>query len=78
VSTKAVIDTGAQQTIGNNRLRKALLLRWRQTQDAYIVGGTLDIAPAKSIRIPSIMFGKVQVRSVEIRRSRRHLRMRGT
>jgi predicted aspartyl protease len=66
VRTKAVIDTGAQQTIGNDRLRKALLLRWRRTQDADIIGVTLDITQAKSIRIPSIIFGSVQVRNVEI------------
>jgi predicted aspartyl protease len=66
VRTKAVIDTGAQQTIGNKRLRKELLLRWRRTQDASIVGVTLDITRAKSVRIPSITFGRVQVRNVEI------------
>jgi predicted aspartyl protease len=66
VRTKAVIDTGSQQTIGNDRLRKALLLRWRKTQDAEIIGVTLDITHAKSIRIPSITFGSVQVRNVEI------------
>jgi len=66
VRTKAVIDTGAQQTIGNDRLRKALLLRWRKTEDADIIGVTLDITRAKSIRIPSVTFGSVQVRNVEI------------
>jgi predicted aspartyl protease len=66
VRTKAVVDTGSQQTIGNARLRKALLLRGRQTQDADIIGVTLDITQAKSIRIPSITFGSVQVRNVEI------------
>jgi predicted aspartyl protease len=66
VRTKAVIDTGAQQTIGNERLRRALLLRWRRSEDADIVGVTMDITQAKSIRIPSITFGSVQVRNVEI------------
>jgi hypothetical protein len=66
VRTKAVIDTGAQQTIGNERLRKALLLRWRKTQDADIIGVTSDITQAKSIRIPSIAFDSVRVRNVEI------------
>jgi predicted aspartyl protease len=66
VHTKAVIDTGSQQTIGNDRLRKALLLRWRNTQNADIIGVTLDITRAKSIRIPSITFGRVRVRNVEI------------
>jgi predicted aspartyl protease len=66
VRTKAVIDTGAQQTIGNDRLRQALLLRGRRTQDADIIGVTMDITQAKSIRIPSIAFGSLQVRNVAI------------
>jgi predicted aspartyl protease len=66
VRTKAVIDTGAQQTIGNDLLRHALLLRRRKTQDAEIIGVTMDITQAKSIRIPSIAFGSVQVRNVAI------------
>jgi predicted aspartyl protease len=66
VRTKAVIDTGAQQTIGNDRLRKALLLRGRKTEDADIIGVTMDITQAKSIRIPSIAFGSMQVRDVAI------------
>jgi predicted aspartyl protease len=66
VRTKAVIDTGAQQTIGNDRLRKALLLRGRSTQDADIVGVTMDITQAKSIRIHALAFGSVVVRNVAI------------
>jgi hypothetical protein len=57
---------GAQQTIGNDRLRKALLLRWRKTQDADVVGVTSDVTQAKSIRIPSIAFDSVRVRNVDI------------
>jgi hypothetical protein len=66
VRTKVVIDTGAQQTIGNDRLRGALLLRSRKMQDADIIGVTLDVTQAKSIRVPSITFGSVQVRNVDI------------
>jgi predicted aspartyl protease len=66
VRTKVVIDTGAQQTIGNDRLRKALLLRWRRTHDTEIIGVTLDTMPAKSIRVPSITFGTMRVRNIDI------------
>jgi predicted aspartyl protease len=66
VRTTAVVDTGAQQTIGNDRLRQALLLRWRYTQDADIIGVTMDVTQAKSIRIPSIAFGSVKVRNAAI------------
>jgi hypothetical protein len=37
--------------------------RWRKTQDADIIGVTLDITQAKSIRIPSIAFGKLHLRA---------------
>lgn len=63
---RLLVDTGAQQTIGNDRLRKALLLRWRYTQDADIIGVTMDVTQAKSIRIPSIAFGSVKVRNAAI------------
>ena len=66
ISTKVVIDTGAQQTIGNDRLRKALLLRWRRTHETEIIGVTLETTPAKSIRVPSITFGAMRVRNVDI------------
>lgn len=66
VRTKVVIDTGAQQTIGNKRLREALLLRSRRMQDADVIGVTLDVTQARSIRIPAITFGNVKVRNVDI------------
>lgn len=66
VRTKAIIDTGAQQTIGNNRLRESLLLRPRETHDADIIGVTLDIAQGQSIRIPPIRWGGVEVRNLRI------------
>jgi predicted aspartyl protease len=66
VRTKAVVDTGSPRTIGNDRLRKALLLRWGRAQDADIVGVTMDVTQARSIRVPSITFGSVPVRNVEV------------
>lgn len=66
VRTKAVVDTGSQQTIGNDRLRKALELRWRKSQDADVIGVTMDVTQARSIRIPSIAFGGLHVRNVEV------------
>lgn len=66
VPTKVIIDTGAQQTIGNNRLREALLLRKREIQDADVIGVTLDVAQGESIRIPPIALGSVEVRKLRI------------
>ena len=61
-----MIDTGAHQTIGNERLRKALLLRGRTMQDADIVGVTMDVTHAKRIPIHALAFGSVIVRNVAI------------
>lgn len=66
VRTKAIIDTGAEQTIGNNRLRESLLLRPRTIQDADVIGVTLDVAQGQSIRIPPIRWGGVDVRNLHI------------
>jgi predicted aspartyl protease len=66
VRTKAIIDTGAQQTIGNNNLREALLLRRREVQESDVIGVTLDIAQGESIRIPPIAWGGVEVRNLRI------------
>lgn len=66
VRTEAIIDTGAERTVGNNSLRDALLLRQRETTDTEIVGVTLDVAEGKSIRIPPIALGTIQVRNLHI------------
>lgn len=66
VRTRAVIDTGAQQTIGNNSLRDALLLRAREIRETQVIGVTLDIAQAQSIRTPPISLGGIEVRNLHI------------
>jgi predicted aspartyl protease len=66
VRTKAVLDTGAQQTIGNNALREALLRRGRDVTDQTIVGVTLDIAHGKSIPVPPIALGGIEVRNMRV------------
>jgi predicted aspartyl protease len=66
VPTEAIIDTGAETTVGNNSLREALVLRNRQATDTDIVGVTLDVAPGKSIGIPPIWLGTIQVRNLHI------------
>jgi predicted aspartyl protease len=66
VRTKAIIDTGAQRTVGNNRLRELLLLRKRETEDADVIGVTLDVTQGESIRVPPIALGGVEVRNLRI------------
>jgi predicted aspartyl protease len=66
VRTRAIIDTGAQQTIGNDSLRDALLLRRRKAEDTDVIGVTLDVAQGQRIRVPPIAMGGVQVRNLHI------------
>jgi hypothetical protein len=68
VRTTAVIDTGAQSTVGNLALRDALVRR-RGKSDVYddaIIGVTEDIQQATHVRIPSIVAGQMIVRNADI------------
>jgi predicted aspartyl protease len=64
----ALIDTGAQVTVGNRALRAALAKR-RSGQDESgleIVGVTEDVQQATSVRIPSMVAGELIVRNAQI------------
>jgi len=68
VKATALIDTGAQVTVGNLALRAALARR-QGGQDEFgqgIVGVTEDIQQATSARIPSIVAGELIVRNAQI------------
>jgi predicted aspartyl protease len=68
VKATALIDTGAQRTVGNLALREALA-RHRGERDDYeeaIIGVTEDIQQATRVRIPSIVAGQLIVRDAEI------------
>jgi hypothetical protein len=66
VSTTAVIDTGAQRTIGNQALRTALNRRARSADQEEIIGVTLDVARGDSIPTPPIAFGKATISGVRV------------
>jgi predicted aspartyl protease len=66
IRTKAILDTGAQQTLGNNSLREALLRRSRDGTEASIIGVTLDVARGQSIAVPPIAFGDIEVRNMRV------------
>lgn len=67
VRTKAIIDTGAQSSVGNLALRRALL---RQTQHKAvredIIGVTLDAQSGDSIPSPDIELGRLTIRHMNI------------
>ena len=64
----ALIDTGAQRTVGNLALREALARR-RGEQDRFedaIIGVTEDIQMATQVRVPTIVAGDLLVRDANI------------
>ena len=66
VATTAVIDTGAQRTIGNNALRTSLNRRGRQWQQEEIIGVTLDVTKGDNIPTPPIAFGNATISGVRV------------
>jgi hypothetical protein len=75
VRATAVIDSGAQVTVGNLALREALARR-RDAQDSLdsaIIGVTEDVQQAARVRIPSIVAGDLLVRNAEIMFSDLHI-----
>jgi len=66
IRTTAILDTGAQTTIGNHRLREALLRRIREGKEQSIIGVTLDVAMGRSIPVPPIDLGGVTVRNMHV------------
>ena len=67
VHVKAVLDTGAQVSIGNLALRQALVRRHAQDlRDAEIEGVTLEVAHGDVMRAPPITMGSLTLRGVNI------------
>ena len=73
VRTMAILDTGAQQSMGNARLRAALLRNAQKTREQDIVGVTLDVAQGQSIQIPPIALGDIMVRNVYVNFGNAHI-----
>ena len=68
VPVTALIDTGAQMTVGNLALREALARR-RGEKDEFedaIIGVTEDIQMATQVRVPTIVAGDLLVRNANI------------
>jgi hypothetical protein len=64
---KAIIDTGAQGTVGNLALRKALMSHPpRNASHEDIVGVTLDVQGGDNLQAPDIDFGHLTVHGVRV------------
>ncbi len=67
VHAKAIIDTGAQGTVGNLALRDALMRHTpRDAKHEEVIGVTLDVQTGDNIPAPDIDFGKLQVKGAHI------------
>jgi predicted aspartyl protease len=66
VRTQAMLDTGAQVTIGNTSLREALARRIRKEQETQIVGVTLEVATAHAINAPPIDIGGIKISGMQV------------
>jgi Aspartyl protease len=63
---KAIIDTGAQGTVGNLPLREALLHHAARGKRAEIVGVTLDVQTGDNLPAPQIELGDLTITGVHI------------
>jgi len=68
VRTTALIDTGAQMSVGNLALREALTRRRKEAGELQeaIIGVTEDIQYASRVRIPTIVAGSLLVSGAHI------------
>ncbi|HVN46089.1 MAG TPA: retropepsin-like aspartic protease [Steroidobacteraceae bacterium] len=67
VRTKAIVDTGAQGTVGNLALRDALMRHPpRNVTHDEVIGVTLDVQSGDSLAAPDIDFGSLQVKGARI------------
>jgi predicted aspartyl protease len=67
IRAKAIVDTGAQGTVGNLALREALLRHPpRNARHEDIIGVSLDVQGGDNLPLPDLDFGNLQVRGVRI------------
>lgn len=65
----AVIDTGAERSLGNLALRRALELAPKSPEDAnatMVMGATPDIGEGTSLLAPTVRIGEAELRSLEV------------
>lgn len=67
IAVKAVLDTGAQQTIGNSALRD-LLRRRSDTapREQDVIGVTLDVSRGEVVAVPTLHLGAIAVSGLQL------------
>lgn len=66
IRIKAILDTGAQVTVGNNALRDLLKRRRAESGMTQIVGVTLDVAQGQVIPVATMNIGRIEVRGLRL------------
>ena len=66
VHVRAVIDTGAERSIGNEALRRALVSRHAQGTPDKIYDVTTHVQGGEMFESPPIMLGKIEIRGARI------------
>jgi Aspartyl protease len=66
ISVKAIIDTGAPDSLGNMALLNALKQRVGDTPDMEIQGVTLDIEHGYRVRVPAITLQGIELRGATL------------
>ncbi len=66
VRTRAMLDTGAQATIGNTRLREALARKKRRGQPGVIIGVTLDEQQGETLVSPPVTIAGITIRGMRV------------
>lgn len=69
INVKAVIDTGAERTLGNLALRNALKLdkdAQRQSTQSQVIGAVAAEQAANSLPAPMIRLGEAEIRRVDV------------
>jgi Aspartyl protease len=73
VRTKAIIDTGAPDSLGNLALLEALRKQGQEDPGTDIVGVTLDVERGSRVRMPTIYMEGVQIRGAVLTFSDVHI-----
>lgn len=66
VRTTAMLDTGAQRTIGNRSLQAALAKKSRRIMASSIMGVTLDIQEGETFPAPPINIADIMIRGMHV------------
>lgn len=66
VTAKAIVDTGAPDSVGNLALLRALKREAKQDPQTDIVGVTLDVEKGDYVRVPTISMQNVKIRGAGV------------